>query len=296
MLGINYESSDEEEEVPIIPSKKPPVQQAKPQGAITSVTKPAGVPHSTSSSITTPLNGPTQGAAQGPTQGPTSIPLNATEESAVEDENAQGSPYTAARAMIRNLTLPTVPNFDIPSSPPGSPPQISTKKFAQFLDLKKKGQHFNQRLENSPVIRDPNHGQKLMNFARITTEQQYASTLPADLAIPSKFPEWAYVEKLTASQKQITKAKEEANAKTPRESIDFVAATHSGLSSATGTPSSKVSRQSGAERVMAGMEKGHEAKRKELEQRGGRNDASGSRWGARSRSPKRRRSRSRERR
>ena len=199
-----------------------------------------------------------------------------------------------ARAIIRNLTLPTVPNFDIPPSPPGSPPHASTKKFAQFLELKKKGQHFNQRLENSPVIRDPNHGQKLMDFARITTEEQYASTLSSDLAVPSQFPEWAYVEQLSASQKQITKAREEANAKTPRESIDFVAATHSTSSSATGTPSGKASRQSGAERVMAGTNKGHEGKRKELEQRGGRNDHS-SRWRARSRSPKRRRSRSRER-
>jgi hypothetical protein len=60
-----------------------------------------------------------------------------------------------------------VPNLNIPPSPPGSPPQKSTRKFTQFLELKKKGQHFNQRLENSSVLRDLNHSRKLMDFAGV---------------------------------------------------------------------------------------------------------------------------------
>lgn len=262
------------------------MQLSKPPTSVQPAPKPAiASPQSTS---------PTTGPVNGPAQGPAISSPNVVAGQPVDDSGAPGSPYSAERSIIRNLTLPTVPNFEIPSSPPGSPPQRSMKKFAQFLDLKKKGQHFNQRLENSSVIRDPNHGQKLMDFAGITEDEQYTSTLSVGLAVPTSFPEWAYVEELSASQKKITKAREEAHAKVPRESIDFVAATGSGGSSATGTPSGKNSRQSAAERIMAGLDRPHDGKRKELEQRGGRKDSS-SRWRSRSRSPKRRKSRSRER-
>lgn len=132
--------------------------------------------------------------------------------------------------------------------------------------------------------------QRLLDFAGISEEEQYASTLPEGLAVPTTFPKWAYVEELNASQKKITKAKEEANARNPRDAIDFVPATVSGTSSGTGTPSGKA-RQSGAERVMAGLDRPQPGKRKDMEYRGGRNDSS-----SRTRSPKRRRSRSRDRR
>jgi hypothetical protein len=197
-----------------------------------------------------------------------------------------GSPYTSNRESIRSLTLPTVPNFNIPPSPPGSPPQPSSNKFARFLELKKKGQHFNQRLESSSVLRDPAHLQRLMDFAGISTEDQYASTLPEGLAVPTTFPDWAYVEELSASQKKITKAREKA----PREAIDFVAA--AGPRVTTG----KSSHQSTTKKVALGAESST-TKHKELEYREGRNEQSSrNRWRSRSRSPKRRRSRSRERR
>jgi hypothetical protein len=170
--------------------------------------------------------------------------------------------------MIRNLTLPAVPNFDIPPSPPGSPPLQATNKFAQFLELKKKGQHFNQRLESSAVFRDPGHLQKLMDFAGITEEEQYASALPEGLAVPTTFPDWAYVEALRDSQKGITKTREEERSKKPREAIEFVPAISSSATSRTGTPSGKISRQSATERVMAGLDRKPPSKRKEPEQRG----------------------------
>lgn len=201
---------------------------------------------------------------------------------------------------MRNLTLPTVPNFDIPASPPGSPPLRPTKKFAQFLELKKQGQHFNQRLENSSVLRDPGHMARLMDFAGVTEEETYTSTLPEGLAVPMVFPEWAYVEGLRASQKKIMKAKEEENKRLPREALAFVPAARSGTSSGTGTPSGRGGLQSAAERVMEGLNRpkpssshsqGGPGKRKELEQRGGRSDYTSGQ--SKSRSPKRRRSRSR---
>lgn len=238
----------------------------------------------------------------GPTQGPVAPPA-ATADST--DDAAPGSPYTSSRSLIRNLTLPTIPNFSIPASPPGSPPLRPTKKFTQFLELKKKGQHFNQRLENSSVLRDPGHMARLMEFVGIVEEEQYASTLSEDIAVPTAFPEWAYVEELRASQKKSMKAKEEERAKMPREAIEFIPAARSGASSGTGTPSGRGAPQSAAERVIEGLNRerqvpnpshsqGGPGKRKELEQRGGRNDyPAGSRRRSRSRSPKRRRSRSR---
>ena len=209
---------------------------------------------------TVPVNGP----AQGPTVTPPPV------EDGSPDDNAPGSPYTKTRAIIQNLTLPTIPNFDIPPSPPGSPPQRATTKFAQFLELKKKGQHFNQRLEGSSVLRDPGHLRKLMDFAGISEEDSYASTLSEDVAVPTVFPEWAYVEELKASQKRIAKEKEQGKSKAPREAVEFVSATKSGTKSGTG-------------------------KRKELEHRGRDASSSRSQLESASRSPKRRRSRSRER-
>lgn len=204
-------------------------------------------------------------ALNGPSQGPHVSPPPAVEGS--EQDAPPGSPYTSNRAIIQNLTLPTVPNFDIPPSPPGSPPQKATKKFTQFLDLKKKGQHFNQRLETSSVLRDPGHLRRLYDFAGINEEDQYASTLSPDVAIPTVFPPSAYADELRLSQKRILKDREQQKSRGARETIDFV---KSGASSAAGTPSSTGPRSSAAERVMAGVDKErpqNTQKRKDLEHR-----------------------------
>ena len=144
----------------------------------------------------------------------------------------------------------------------------ATNKFAQFLELKQKGQHFNQRLESSTVLRDPGHLQKLMDFAGITEEEQYASALPEGLAVPTTFPEWAYVEALRESQKGITKSREEERSKKPREAIEFVPGTGAGTTSRTDTPSGKNLSQSATERIMAGLDQKAHGKRSESEQRG----------------------------
>jgi hypothetical protein len=167
--------------------------------------------------------GPTNGPAQGPAQGPiidTPPVIAATEEDATGE-----SLYISNRARIQNLTLPKVPNFDIPPSPTGSPPPGSTKKFSDFLKLKKQGHHFNRRMENSVILKDPGTFQRQMDFAGITEEEQYASTLPDEIAIPTKFPGWAYAEELRASQKKTLQAKEKAKKQDPRRAIDFISAT-----------------------------------------------------------------------
>jgi hypothetical protein len=300
MLGINYESSDDEDAAQIsVPEVSRVITPSK--GAIATNIELLKPPTTVAPGPTAPPTAVQETpespeSINGPAQDPRATPPPAEDPSV--DNAPPGSPFTSTRLAIQNLTLPTVPNWDIPRSPPGSPPQQATKKFAQFLDLKKKGTHFNQRLQNSSVLRDPSHLTRLMDFAGISQEDQYGSTLPEDLRVPAKFPEWAYGDELNKSQKKIA----ETQAMLPRAKVDFVPA-RSTTSSNTATTNAKGARQSAAERVIGGLDKQQPTgaslqstgKRKELEHRGGK-DSRKSRWDDTSRSPKRRRSRSRDRR
>jgi hypothetical protein len=120
--------------------------------------------------------------------------------------------------------MPPVPNFDIPPSPPGSPPPHSTAKFARFLDLKQKGTHFNQRLYQSSALRNPGLLPKLMDFAGISQEDQYATPWSNERAVATKWPDWAYGEELLAAHEKIARTKEQEKASNPRQTVDFVPA------------------------------------------------------------------------
>jgi hypothetical protein len=230
--------------------------------------------------------------------GPSATPPPAI---AADDDSTPLSPYSASRVVIRNLTMPPIPNFDIPPSPPGSPRPGPTARFAQFLELKKRGVHFNERIEKTSALRNPSHLQKLMEFAGISEVDQYATTLPQDLAIPTKFPKWAYADELVAAHKEETKRREAEQAKIQREAIEFVPASASGASSRAATPAGNMARGSAAERVISGLERENTGptpaqdrnKRREYEHRGGRDEPRRRRFHSRSRSPRRRRSRSR---
>ena len=214
------------------------------------------------------------------------------------------SPYTNQRASIRDLTLPTNPNLDIPPSPPGSPPPGTDQKFAQYLQLKRQGSHYNAELASSSAVKNPSLLPKLMEYAGLEARQQYATSLLTDLWNPAVFPDWAYKEGLAKSQSDISKRKEEEKAKARREGIEFISATNSGQSSRVDTPGIgaglRAMKGSAAERVMAGLDRGSKSSpqtgaselKKEMERRGGRMDGATS--GGSTRSPKRRkRSRSR---
>jgi hypothetical protein len=194
--------------------------------------------------------------------------------------------------------MPPVPNFDIPPSPPGSPPPATSKKFARFLELKKQGIHFNEKLEKSSALKNPNLLLKLMDFAGIDDKDQYATALPEELAVPTSFPAWAYADQLNKTQQKTLKKREEEQAKKQREAIDFVPATGSGQSSRAATPGGNRVPASAAERVMAGLDREkarspavHGDGRRRDGERGGKLDVKKSRFS--SRSPKRKRSRSR---
>ncbi|KAI9814112.1 MAG: hypothetical protein M1832_006000 [Thelocarpon impressellum] len=219
--------------------------------------------------------------------------------------SAPQSPYSASRSLIRDLTLPPFPNLDIPPSPPGSPPPASTAKFRHFLELKKQGVHFNEKLAKSSALKNPGLLQKLMGFAGIDERGQYATTLPKDVWDPDAFPTWAYKDALAKSQQDIQKRRQEQNAKSTREALEFVPSEES---SQAGTPAAAAVGgrglgKSAAERVMAGLDRetsrspavGGAPKGRDMERRGGRLDGYKSRRD-RSRSKsreRRRRSRSR---
>ena len=197
----------------------------------------------------------------GPTLGPPdNMEAYVPSPSAEREVSAPQSPYSANRARLHELTLPPIPNMDIPDSPPGSPPAITNARFAQFLELKKRGVHFNEKLARSSALKNPMMMDKLLAFADLDEVDEYSSTLAKDLWDPGSFPEWAYKEKLAKLQQQVSKRREEEKSKTTRESLDFVPATASGDSSRSGTPGlsagGRAGPKSAAERVMAGLDRG----------------------------------------
>lgn len=147
------------------------------------------------------------------------------------------SPYSANRALLHQLTLPTVPDLDIPPSPPpGSPSSDArraalTAKFDKFLELKRtKGVHFNARIADSHAFRNPEQTDKLLGFVGIDTKfdkdsgtagaSQYATTLPADLWDPAGFPAAAYRGQLRRAQEKVSKERTRAQG----EAVQFVPA------------------------------------------------------------------------
>ncbi|KAF2769831.1 hypothetical protein EJ03DRAFT_271433 [Teratosphaeria nubilosa] len=134
--------------------------------------------------------------------------------------------------------MPTVPNFSIPDSPPpdhsnseeAAQLAATTKKFERFLELKKQGVHFNQRLQNSSSLRNPSLLPKLMEFAGVSREDSWASSLPEDIAVPVKWQEDCYVEKLTKQN-----ARREKKRVAERDKVEFVAAGKGDGSSAPGS-------------------------------------------------------------
>jgi hypothetical protein len=222
--GIYYLTANPQHAAPIMIVESTTEPQRQPSPIPAPVQQPAPAPM-----------GPALGPMAGPSAGPSPMPeplafTNATEE---EDASAPPSPYTANRLMLRNLTMPPVPNFDIPPSPPGSPSPDTTTKFARFLDLKQKGTHFNQRLYHSSALRNPGLLPKLLDFAGIGQEDQYATPWSQG-AVATKFPEWAYGDKLVAAHEKIAKKKEQDKAKNPREAVDFVPAKQEAAASTSG--------------------------------------------------------------
>ncbi|KAI9171561.1 hypothetical protein HJFPF1_01047 [Paramyrothecium foliicola] len=235
---VGYASSDDEDEVAVKPDTQAPAQAALSAAAvrIEEDAKAEQLEQKSKEAPATVLSQPgIDKVEKEPVVGPlpqNAVPLGPSlpsmDDVAMVSEDglqAPSSPYSSNRALIQNLTLPTVPNLDIPPSPPGSPPASTTKRFEQFLDLKRKGTHFNSKLENSTALANPSLMDKLMGFVGIEGRHQYQTTLPPDLWNADALPDWAFADKLRKSHDKVVKEREAKQASGGRSSIDFVPST-----------------------------------------------------------------------
>ncbi|GES64529.1 HCNGP-domain-containing protein [Aspergillus terreus] len=215
MLGLGaYESSDEEpEQRQASPKNDTNVQQPEPATAAIPATSTV---HEPEPKDTRPIPEPT-----GPVLGPSH-----NDPQPSKPAPARGSsPFSTSRALIQDLTLPPVPNLDIPPSPPGSPNPAANAKFAHFLSLKKQNVHFNEKLASSSSLRNPSLLQKLMEHAEIDDQAQYSTSLPLEVWDVTRLPTWGYKEELLKAQKELQYKTEEQKLAGQRDTIDFVAAT-----------------------------------------------------------------------
>merc|ERR1711939_201573 len=182
---VTYASSDEEDHMEVDVSKVDVEKTTIPKNDTNGYHAGSQQNGSSAAPVLHDLEAP----IVGPTLGP-SIMLPEAQLLKDEDEDLAApplSPYSANRALLRDLTLPTLPNYDIPPSPPGSPLQSTNAKFKHFLELKKQGVHFNDKLANSSALMNPGLMQKLMDFSDIDEAGQYATTLPKVLWNPDDF-------------------------------------------------------------------------------------------------------------
>lgn len=190
--------------------------------------------------------------------------LEEEEADETQDGSLPLSPYSRNRTLLRNYTLPTLdPSFHIPASPPTSPPPGPAKQFAQFLKLKEKDVHFNQKLAGTMALRNPNILENLIRHVGVGTEGQYVTNYKKDVwstdpAVLSKGLEGqrrrgeTVVQTLGRLQKEgFERAQKE------RKAVEFVGST-SGSGVNTPTAEGKATGQvpmSAAERIMSGLDR-----------------------------------------
>lgn len=151
----------------------------------------------------------------------------------------RASPFSASQAFIQDLTLPPVPNLDIPPSPPGSPNPAANAKFEHFLSLKKQGVHFNAKLASSSSLKNPSLLTKMMEHAGIDEPSQYDTPLPADLWDTTNLPAWAFKEELLRAQQDFRQSVEDKKSLGQRTSIDFVSKSSESPSRVASGPEAK---------------------------------------------------------
>ncbi|KAE8131861.1 HCNGP-like protein-domain-containing protein [Aspergillus pseudotamarii] len=207
MLGLGAYESSSEDEVEKSPSatKGQPVELSKSAYAVPD--KCPILPGTTTSRET-----------RGPILGPSH------KEAHPEPPSSERSRLSTSHTLIHDLTLPPVPNLDIPLSPPGSPDANANAKFAHFLSLKKQEVHFNEKLALSTSLKNPSLLKKLTEHAGIDGQMQYSTSLPSEVWDMSGLPRWGFKEELSKSQKEFHQKTEEQWSAGQRDTIDFVAA------------------------------------------------------------------------
>lgn len=148
--------------------------------------------------------------------------MNTTSDPDERSTGGRTSPFSASRALIQDLTLPPVPNLDIPPSPPGSPDPAANAKFEHFLSLKKQGVHFNAKLASSSSLKNPSLLIKMMEHAGIDEQTQYNTSLPVEVWNTYTLPPWAFKEELLRAQQEARQRMDDKKTSGQRSSIEFV--------------------------------------------------------------------------
>ncbi|KAK6865837.1 HCNGP-like protein-domain-containing protein [Apiospora arundinis] len=209
---VAYGSSDEEDEVEVEvtqPPTAPKPLKSPPKATVEAKDAPDTTPKAEpTAQAPPPLAEPSGVIGPMPQQGDANPSFPPLEDAPIDDEEAglvlpPGSPYSASRALLRNLTLPRI-----------------NKQFEQFLELKKNGVHFNSKIAQSSALKNPGLMDKLMNFVEIDHKGQYQTTLGPDLWDPAAFPREAYKEGLRQNQVDINQAR----ARKQGAPMEFVAA------------------------------------------------------------------------
>lgn len=244
---VGYDSSDEEEEiqqseaaeqaVAIVQNTQSQQQQEQEEAVGDEAKQPLPSPSQPQLGPSLPPSAASIGPSLPPEDETQAYPepdeVDPDDFAQEDDSQPPTSPYTANRSLIHNLTLPTVPNLDIPPSPPASPSSATaqaalTARIDKFLELKrKKGTHFNAKIAESHALKNPPLMDKLLDFVGMSTAavdqgpgEQYATTLPTELWDPAAFPQWAYRGPLRKSQERLQKEK----GREKGEAVQFVSA------------------------------------------------------------------------
>lgn len=96
-----------------------------------------------------------------------------------------------------------------------------------------------------------------MDFAGLDEQSQYATALSDDLAVPTKFPEWAYADQINKQQDELRKKKDEERHGQPRQFVSGgrLSSASSSRGPTPGAGSRGQRHLSTAERVMQGLDR-----------------------------------------
>ncbi|RMD41910.1 hypothetical protein DV735_g3208, partial [Chaetothyriales sp. CBS 134920] len=163
---------------------------------------------STNDNAATAAVPPAEGHALAPMVGPSLPPpsLDSDQGSSVVADDLAVDALLAGLSeqdLIRHLTPASHPINALPPSPPGTPDPVVEARFSKFLELKKKGLHFNADLAKKPSFRNPAILKSLMARSGIDDQLSYASSLPTHVWDPAGFSPHAYKEELARSQQTI---------------------------------------------------------------------------------------------
>ncbi|KAK7885676.1 hypothetical protein LTR67_010027 [Exophiala xenobiotica] len=234
---VGYESSSDEEEVPIPKAPTGSERNRKPVGS--TVVEPRG--QSSNEELAPPSNWISGASAVsadvGPMLGP-SMPEHMGSD-AEQDPLSELQQSMSERDIIHHLTAASHPMTSLPPSPPGSPNPALEAKFKKFVELKAKGVHFNEDLARKATFRNPSLLPTLMVRVGLEEDDQYRTSLSQEVWDPSAFPPSVYKEALLRSQQSL-REQEAANKKSlsasGRRTIEFTSGGTSGNTSRDSTP------------------------------------------------------------